>query len=46
MGPIYVGDFVLSIISYKKAIKNYERGLKDGGFYEELLGEDFNYPDW
>ena len=46
MEPIYVGDLVPSIASYKRAIDKYERCLKDGEFYEEPLGADFNYPDW
>ena len=46
MEPIDVGDLVPSIASYKMAIEKYERVLKDGGFYEEPLGDDFNYPDW
>ena len=46
MEPIYVGDLVPSIASYKRAIEKYERGLKKGDFYEESIGDDFNYPDW
>ncbi len=46
MEPIYVGDLVPSVKSYKRVIEKYERGLKDGEFYEEPLGLDFNYPDW
>ena len=44
--PIYVGDLVPSIASYKRAIEKYESSLKEGEFYEEPLGGDFNYPDW
>ena len=46
MEPIYVGDLVPSVKSYKRVIEKYERGLKDQEFYEEPLGVDFNYPDW
>tara|TARA_B100000925_G_C21599766_1_gene299918 strand:+ start:36 stop:176 length:141 start_codon:yes stop_codon:yes gene_type:complete len=46
MEPVFVGDLVPSIASYKMIIEKYERGLKDDGFYEEPLGYDFNYPDW
>ena len=27
-------------------LKIYERGMQDGDFYEEPIGEDFVYPDW
>ncbi len=46
MVPIYVGDLVPSIASYKKVIEKYEKGIKEVEFYEEPLGVDFNYPDW
>ena len=46
MEPIYVGDLVPSVASYKRVIDKYEKALKDGEFYEEPLGGDFNYPDW
>tara|TARA_Y100001970_G_C14244163_1_gene866910 strand:+ start:1400 stop:1540 length:141 start_codon:yes stop_codon:yes gene_type:complete len=46
MEPVYVGDLIPSIASYKRAIEKYERGLKKGDFYEEPIGEDLNYPDW
>ena len=46
MEPIYVGDLVPSIASYKKVIEKYEKGIKKGEFYEEHHGEDFYYPDW
>ena len=45
MEPIYVGDLVPSIESYKRVIEKYDRGIKEGEFYEELLGGDFNYLD-
>ena len=46
MEPIYVGDLVPSIASYKKIIEKYSKGIEEGEFYEEPLGEDFKYPDW
>ena len=46
MDPTYVRDLVPSILSYEKVIKNYEKGIKKGDFYEETLGGDLNYPDW
>ena len=46
MEPIYVGDLVPSISSYKRVIEKYDRAIKEGEFHEESLGGDFNYPDW
>ena len=46
MEPIYVGDLVPSIASYKKIIEKYYKGIEEGEFYEEHIGGDFNYPDW
>ena len=46
MEPIYLGDLVPSIASYKKVIEKYYKGIKEGEFYEEPLGGDFYYPDW
>ena len=46
MEPIYVGDLFLSMASYKKVNEQYNKGIKEGEFYEEPLGGDFNYPDW
>ena len=46
MEPIYVGDLVPSIASYKRVIEKYEKGINEREFYEEPLGRDFNYPDW
>ena len=46
MEPIYIGDLVPSISSYKKIIEKYDKGIKKGEFYEELTGREFNYPDW
>ena len=39
MEPIYVGDLLPSIASYKKIIEKYDKGIKEGEFYEELLAE-------
>ena len=44
MEPIYVGDLNPSIDS-KKNIEKYDKGIKEGEFYEEPIGGDFNYPD-
>ena len=46
MEPIYLGDLLTSIGSYKKIIEKYDKGLKEGEFYEETFGGYFNYPDW
>ena len=46
MEPIYVGDLVPSIASYKRFIEKHDKGIKEGEFYEEAFGGDFNYPDW
>ena len=34
------------IASSKKIIEKYDKGIKEGEFYEEHIGQDFNYPDW
>ena len=46
MELIYEGDLILSIASSKKIIEKYDKGIKEGEFYEEPAGRDFNYPDW
>ena len=46
MEPINVGDLLSSIASYKKIIDKYDKGIKEGEFYEAPIGEVFNYPDW
>ena len=46
MEPIYARDFIPSIASAKKIIEKYDKGIKEGEFYEEPIGLDFNYPDW
>ena len=45
MEPIYVGDLIPSIASYKKIIEKYYKGIKEGEFYQEPICVDFNYPD-
>ena len=32
--------------SSKKIIEKYDKGIKEGEFYEEPTGRDLNYPDW
>ena len=39
MEPIYVGDLIPSIASYKKIIEKYDKGLKEGDFIKNLLAE-------
>ena len=46
MEPIYLGDLVPSIASSTKIIEKYYQGRQEGGFHEEPIGGDFNYPDW
>ena len=46
MEPIYVRDLILSIASSKRIIEKYDKGIKEGRFYEEPIGLDFNSPDW
>ena len=46
MESIYVVDLIPSIASSKNIIEKYDKGIKDGKFYEEPIGRDFNYPDW
>ena len=46
MDPIYVGDLIPSIASYKKIIEKYDKVIKEVKFYEEPIGADFNYPYW
>ncbi len=41
---IYVEDLIPSIASFKKIIERYEKGIKEGEFYKEPIGRDFNYP--
>ena len=46
MELIFVGDLVPSLASYKRVIEKYDKGIKEVEFYEELLGGDFDYPNW
>ena len=46
MEPVYLGDLIPSIASSKMIIEKYDKGLKEGEFYEEPNGRDFNYPNW
>ena len=46
MEPIYVGNLIHSIASYIKVIEKYDKGIKEGEFYEEPLSGDFYYLDW
>ena len=39
MEPIYLGDLIPSIASSKKIIEKYDKGIKEGESYEELLAE-------
>ena len=45
MEPIYVGDLIPSIASSKKIIEKYDKSRKEGEFYKEPIGREFNYPD-
>lgn len=38
--------FISPIASTKKIIEKYDKGIKEGGFYEEPIVRYFNYPDW
>ena len=42
MGPIYLGDLIPSIASSKKIIEKYDKFIKEGEFYKEPIGRDFN----
>ena len=42
MEPIYLGDLVPSIASCEKIIEKYDKGIKEGEFYKEPIGGDFN----
>ena len=41
MEPIYVGNLLPSIASYKKIIEKYDKGIKEGEFYEKPIGRIF-----
>ena len=40
MEPIYVGYLIPSIASSKNIIEKYDKGIKEGEFYEEPIGRD------
>ena len=46
MDPTYVGDLISSISSYEKVIDKYDKGIKEGEFYEEPIGGHLNHTDW
>ena len=46
MEPIYVGDLIPSIASYKNIIERYDKAIKERQFYQEPICGDFNYPYW
>ena len=46
MVSIYVGDLGPSTASYKKVFEKYDKGIKEGEFYEEPFDGDINYPVW
>ena len=39
MEPIYLGDLIPSIAYFKKIIKKYDKGIKEGNFMKNLLAE-------
>ena len=39
MGPIYLGDLIPSIASFKYIIEKYDNGIKEGDFLKNLLAE-------
>ena len=42
MKPRYLGYLIPSIASSKKIVEKYDKGIKEGEFYEEPIGRDFN----
>ena len=44
--PSYIGNLIPSVMNYQKIIDSYKKGIRDGEFYEEPIGDEFNYPDW
>jgi len=44
--PSYIGDLIPSVMNYQKIIDSYKKGIRDGNFYEEPIGDDHIYPDW
>ena len=45
MEPLYLGDLIPLIASSKKIMEKYGKGIKEGEFYKEPIGREFNYPD-
>ena len=46
MELIYLGELIHSMDFSKNIFEKYNKGIKEGVFYEEPIGVDFNYPDW
>ena len=46
MEQIYLGNLISSIASSENIIEKYDKGIKEGEFYEEPIAGEFNYPDW
>ena len=42
----YVGNLIPTVMNYQKIIDSYKRGIIEGEFYEEPIGDEFLYPDW
>ena len=42
MERIYLGYLIPSIASSKKIIEKYDKCIKEGEFYKEPIGRDFN----
>ena len=42
MEPIHEGDLIPLIASSGNIIEKYYKGIKQGEFYEEPIGRDFN----
>ena len=42
----YVGNLIPTVMNYQKIIDSYRRGIREGEFYEEPIGDEFLYPDW
>ena len=46
MEPIYLGNLVTYITSYRRVIEKDDKCIKESKFYKEPLCGAFNYPDW
>ena len=44
--PSYIGNLIPSVMNYQKIIDSYKKGISDGEFYEEPIGDEYIYPDW